>query len=692
MTSTSHESTPRGALRHRDTRGLRVGTVLLLVAIIPLVGVVSVLWNTIANARTVVVGASRTEDLSQQAVALAELDAAVFDEMVWTAMASVTASLGTPAGLMGTFIGTDPDAQLEAVSARSDELAEQAGRPDVIAGLAAVRAADLDLGGVLTEYAHITMSIETPLAQLLRDVTTSATGSAGAEGLADKVRVLEQAVEMRAVIAEEFYAYFASIFEVRGTPADELTGLLQLRARHDAVLASLAEIGAGTPDFDAALRTLDTDPAVADFRLSVDELITRSLGDGVPGTGAPLTLANLLPNIDGFTTAFVAMNTSSDATLTVLDHAVDGVLTASDQVRAEADRHIRRSYGIALALMVTSLVTALLAARFIVRPLSGLRKAAEHLQTNQELVAPELVGGPAEVKAAAQAIQDAAAHFDLVTRQARSLAAGVLDADVLDEEAPGGLGTALQSAVGTLRTALAQQDEFRRRLAHEATHDGLTKLANRNASMTQLSRSLARTTRSGGQLAVLFIDLDRFKDVNDLHGHQAGDAVLAVASQRLVNSVREGDHVGRLGGDEFVVIAEPVSGIDETVALGTTDPRQARRTDRSVDRTRRRQHRHRHRHRREHRHRIRGRGRPDGRRAAPRRGPGRVPGQGNRPRWHRDLRRRPPQRARRDRGSHDGDPPRDRARRTRRPLPADRQHAHRAAPRPRGTGALAASG
>jgi len=66
---------------------------------------------------------------------------------------------------------------------------------------------------------------------------------------------------------------------------------------------------------------------------------------------------------------------------------------------------------------------------------------------------------------------------------------------------------------------------------------------------------------------VLFIDLDRFKDVNDAHGHQSGDAVLTEVAQRLVTCVREGDHVGRLGGDEFVVIAEPVDGIDDAVGL-----------------------------------------------------------------------------------------------------------------------------
>jgi diguanylate cyclase (GGDEF)-like protein len=86
--------------------------------------------------------------------------------------------------------------------------------------------------------------------------------------------------------------------------------------------------------------------------------------------------------------------------------------------------------------------------------------------------------------------------------------------------------------------------------------------------MAQLRRSLARVSRSDSSLAVLFIDLDHFKDVNDLHGHHAGDAVLTSVARRLVSVVRDGDHVGRLGGDEFVVIAEPVRGLGETIRLG----------------------------------------------------------------------------------------------------------------------------
>ncbi|MTW21003.1 ABC transporter substrate-binding protein [Allochromatium palmeri] len=106
-------------------------------------------------------------------------------------------------------------------------------------------------------------------------------------------------------------------------------------------------------------------------------------------------------------------------------------------------------------------------------------------------------------------------------------------------------------------------DVTERRLAEEelvwrAIHDPLTGLANRAMIHERLERALRRSKKQGHSVALLFIDLDGFKLVNDSHGHQAGDELLKTIAQRLVDHVRPGDTIGRLGGDEFVVLCDQV--------------------------------------------------------------------------------------------------------------------------------------
>lgn len=90
-------------------------------------------------------------------------------------------------------------------------------------------------------------------------------------------------------------------------------------------------------------------------------------------------------------------------------------------------------------------------------------------------------------------------------------------------------------------------------LIHQAFHDPLTGLANRALFIDHVEQSVARLARAGGNLAVLFIDIDNFKQVNDSLGHSAGDTLLIAVSERLRSCVRPGDTVARLGGDEFAV-------------------------------------------------------------------------------------------------------------------------------------------
>ncbi|WP_206047131.1 EAL and GGDEF domain-containing protein, partial [Noviherbaspirillum denitrificans] len=128
-----------------------------------------------------------------------------------------------------------------------------------------------------------------------------------------------------------------------------------------------------------------------------------------------------------------------------------------------------------------------------------------------------------------------------------------------------GVVTPLRNTDGSLRGYVKiMRDQTEQRLAEEQTrflanHDGLTGLPNRVHFSNQLHQSLALSQRNNIPLALLLLDLDRFKHVNDTFGHHTGDLLLKEVALRIVSSIRETDFVARLGGDEFVIIQADVS-------------------------------------------------------------------------------------------------------------------------------------
>jgi diguanylate cyclase (GGDEF)-like protein/PAS domain S-box-containing protein len=123
----------------------------------------------------------------------------------------------------------------------------------------------------------------------------------------------------------------------------------------------------------------------------------------------------------------------------------------------------------------------------------------------------------------------------------------------------GGLSTADGKPLGALAMVsdVTEQRAAEETLRRQATHDALTGLPNRLLFVDRLETAAARQERAeGAGIAVLFLDLDDFKEVNDTHGHETGDRVLAAVADRVARAVRSADTVARLGGDEFAVICE----------------------------------------------------------------------------------------------------------------------------------------
>jgi diguanylate cyclase (GGDEF)-like protein/PAS domain S-box-containing protein len=120
---------------------------------------------------------------------------------------------------------------------------------------------------------------------------------------------------------------------------------------------------------------------------------------------------------------------------------------------------------------------------------------------------------------------------------------------------------------GEVWYAAARDVTDRMWLERQALHDPLTKLPNRLLLMDRAHQALARLHRSRGPIAVLFIDLDGLKAINDNLGHAVGDHLLVAVAERLAMTVRDSDTVARLGGDEFVILAEDLDSDAEAVAV-----------------------------------------------------------------------------------------------------------------------------
>jgi diguanylate cyclase (GGDEF)-like protein len=131
--------------------------------------------------------------------------------------------------------------------------------------------------------------------------------------------------------------------------------------------------------------------------------------------------------------------------------------------------------------------------------------------------------------------------------------------------------SALTDAEGQVTSIMALVEdvsakiEIARQQHYLANHDSLTGLFNRAAFHSQLEKALHAARDSGGPVALLFIDLDGFKGVNDAEGHRAGDEVLRIVARRIASTVRAGDTMARLGGDEFLVM------LQHDVTRGVTD-------------------------------------------------------------------------------------------------------------------------
>jgi diguanylate cyclase (GGDEF)-like protein len=127
--------------------------------------------------------------------------------------------------------------------------------------------------------------------------------------------------------------------------------------------------------------------------------------------------------------------------------------------------------------------------------------------------------------------------------------------------------SALMANVTAQLARVLERDRAAAQLIHQTLHDPLTGLANRVLLSDRLTHALARLSRQLHPMAVLFVDVDNFKVINDSLGHDRGDRILVKVAERLAHAVRSGDTVARFGGDEFVILCEQLVGETEVVGI-----------------------------------------------------------------------------------------------------------------------------
>jgi diguanylate cyclase (GGDEF)-like protein len=308
----------------------------------------------------------------------------------------------------------------------------------------------------------------------------------------------------------------------------------------------------------------DLDQIQADPQVQAIELSVASTLRGQPGYGGDAVL-----DADIIAKTFRGYVVRDGLLDDLIDSATTSVRNEAQHLAASEERSLLSWVLGSLAMAIASIGIALWLARSISRPLKDLADYAQKVNEGNLDAQPSSRRnhGPRETRLAFATFTDLVANLQLLDAKTNALAHCDFEDPVLRQPLPGRLGRSLESSVALLSGSIIERDQLQTRLAHQATHDSLTGIGNRPAAISAIQAAMHRSARTGATIAVLFVDLNDFKAVNDSHSHRVGDEVLCQIAARLTVDLRQGDFVARLGGDEFVVVADGIDGVAEATEL-----------------------------------------------------------------------------------------------------------------------------
>lgn len=528
----------------------------------PLIGLVLVAGVLADAAVDQASAASDVRSLSREEAALSALQADLSVERYWANAILALDAFGLDVSDVEGLVGVDVAERYLQAQGVVDESRAAVGTGYLDRELEAAR--DAVTGGsaatLRARYGRAVHAVDTAAAATQEQLQFTALEVRDPAAIERSIETLDTAVRARAQVYDVVTSLFATRFPSQGGGEDaplELVNASESSAQVWSELVALAEPGS---EMEKVLDSIGEDPQVDAFLAEV-ERTTESVMDP---DGAPAARPGL--DLDGEAASFTNSLAALERFVDLVGAAGSDVSASGDQLVRDARRDlVRVVVPVGLLVLLSFGLTALLG-RWIVRSLKGVSSMAAAMDDG-DMARSAVVRGLAEVRVAARTLNDAAGHLSLAEQQALALANDDLTAPVLAEVVPGRLGVSLQAALRRLATEMAAREELRRTLHHEANHDALTGLFNRSAVTREVQLALGRTVGSPHQVAVLFIDLDEFKRINDHHGHDVGDKVLQSIAGRIAGSTRVEDSVGRLGGDEFIVVAELAGGPEEANEL-----------------------------------------------------------------------------------------------------------------------------